>query len=1076
MGGEPGSPTSPGSPTKKAPPVTVAMADPAANAASKFPTNFIKTSKYNLLTFLPLNLFHQFRKVSNFYFLVNMIFALIPDVSPIHPATAVLPLLFVIGVALAKDGYEDYQRHKADNRANSMPTHVLRRRDKNDPNSEFEIVEVESADVEVGDIMQIHNGEEVRADVLLLSSTGQECSTFIDTCNLDGETNLKNRKAVEDTWHLNSPEAFRKAKLTVQTGTPSPALLHWAGLITLDGKEVAVGLDQFLYRSCVIKNTEEAWGVVLYAGKDTKMFKNLAEKPPKMSSLDHKLNWLIIGVLIGQNVLLILMCSLAVWWNGDNRDQWHLTYFIDFQTGFVLWIYRYLSYFILMSYMIPISLFVTIELCKVAQAQFMSWDHDMYEWMYEKWVHCNPNTSNLNEQLAMVKFIFSDKTGTLTENVMTYKRGDILGKTIDADNWDMSRAYMKPGSGCEAEARHYFLALALCHTIQPFDDPKHHGKLIYDGPSPDEVALVRASCEHGVALKERSVKKMVVEVDGVRKSYDIMATLEFTPDRKMMSIIVRDEDGTIQLFTKGADSFVIPRLHKSANEKTLPGTNEALREAASEGLRTLIVCGKTITQEEFDAWYERFVEAGKALENRSAIVDQVCLEMEKDMILIGITAIEDRLQDRVPETLQFFLSAGVVVWMLTGDKRETAVTIAATSSLANPQEDYILHIDIGALHPEDEEAVPIVAQQLKAVQDAIDAGDKRVSFVIDGPALNVAMENHMDVFLSISQRVSSAVCCRLTPLQKANVVNMFQTKTGSTALAIGDGANDVSMIQEGRVGVGIMGLEGAQAALAADYAIPRFKHLKRLCCVHGRYAVVRNSLCVEYSFYKNMIIALVQFIYSNYCGYSGQTLMDGWLLAFFNFAFTSIPPLFLGVFDKDVNEDALMNEPDMFPGLADGLYFDGPTLARWFGEAIIHSIVLFYVTYPTMLAGDVQQFRVMDINMFGTVLMTSTIYLVLTKNVLHIRYWQAVQVGGFVFSYLLYLVFVLIYAAIPSLFGDTIFYYSTYTLMEDPKYWMYLFLFVIGMLFPIDVAAMFVQRQLFPTIVDTMQDRYESSN
>jgi len=811
------------------------------------------------------------------------------------------------------------------------------------------------------------------------------------------------------------------------------------------------------------------------------MMMNLEEKPAKSSSLDHKLNVLIVALLVCQHVLLFLMCSLCVWWNDAHSQYSYLTSYLNDITGAGLWFFRYLSYFILMSYMIPISLFVTIELCKVAQAQWMTWDHEMFEWMNEKWVHCTPNTSNLNEQLSAVKFIFSDKTGTLTENVMTYKRGDILGNNITADDWNLSRAYLQEGHKARADALKYFRALALCHTIQPFPDtkPGHEGRLVYDGASPDEVALVRAAVEHNVVLIERTVKTMTLSVFGKEEKYDILATLEFTPDRKMMSIIVRDSAGVITLFTKGADSFVIPNMSKTYNEKLLPPTNLVLTELAAEGLRTLIVCTKTISQPDFDAWYLRFLEAGKTLKDRSVVVDKVCLEMEKEMELIGITAIEDRLQDKVPETLQFFLRAGVIVWMLTGDKRETALTIAATSTLANPMEDYIVQIDIGALDPhipaQKDQAVALVASQLEEVKRCIERADKRVSFVIDGPALFLAMDFHMQLFLDISQRVNSAVCCRLTPLQKANVVKMFQENTGKTALAIGDGANDVSMIQEGRVGVGIMGLEGAQAALAADYAIPRFKHLRRLCCVHGRYAVARNALCIGFSFYKNTIVAMTQFYYAFFCGFSAQTLMDGWLLAFFNFAFTSIPPLFLGVFDKDLTEDALMDNPELFTPLADGMYFDPPTILRWFGEGLLHSIIVFFVMYPTMLMGDMQEFRGLDIYMIGTIMMSCIIYLVLTKLVLHIRYWQAVQLGGFIFSYLLYICFVLAYSAIPNLFGYTYFYYQAYTLMSDAKYWLYILFLVVGLLFPIDWAIMFLQRQLFPTTRDTMQLKYASA-
>jgi len=584
---------------------------------------------------------------------------------------------------------------------------------------------------------------------------------------------------------------------------------------------------------------------------------------------------------------------------------------------------------------------------------------------------------------------------------------------------------------------------------------------------------VKTAKEHNLILVERTTRKMEVLMEGTAQTFEILATLEFTPDRKMMSIIVREPDGKISLFTKGADSFVIPRLDAAACASTLPPLEKALAGMGSLGLRTLIVCGKTITQAQFDEWYKRFEAAGKELVDRAKKVDQICLEMEKDMELIGATAIEDKLQDKVPETLQFFLDAGVVVWMLTGDKRETAVTIAATSSLANPEADYIHHVDIGALKAHTDEARALVGRQLDEIDQLCDKKDKKVTFVIDGVALEVAMDHHAATFVRVSQRVNSAVCCRLTPLQKANVVDMFQTTTGSTALAIGDGANDVTMIQKGRVGVGIMGLEGAQAALAADYAIPRFKHLKRLCCVHGRYSQVRNSLCINFSFYKNMSIAMLQFYFCFYVGGSGTTLVDGWLLTFYNVAFTVMPPLMLGLFEKDVTERALMEQNALFPDLGDGMYFDGPTVGRWFAQAILHSLMLFYIMHPTQLRQDVHGHMVMDFYMYGTMITTALVCLVLVKLILHTRYWQSIQVGAQVFSFFIFAFILVVYAAIPNLFGQTFFYWNAYMMFQEPKYWFYTLFFVMGVLMPIDMAVIFVQRQLFPTIHDKMQEQYE---
>ena len=1046
--------------------VIVTMNDHAKNKARNYPNNFVQTAKYNLLTFLPLNLFFQFRRVSNFYFLVNMIFALIPGVAPISPYTAVLPLVFVVGVALVKDGYEDYLRHRADARANSIVAHVVRQQ----ADGKYKLVDLPSADVEVGDIIKIQLGEEIRADVLLLSSSLTECQGFIDTCNLDGETNLKNRKGVEATWSLNTVETLVGSHLELKTGAPDPGLLHWNGMITVHGQETAVGLDQFLYRSAVLRNTDWIWGVVVYAGVDTKMFRNLQEKPPKMSSLDEKLNKLILTVLVFQVSFLVILASLAVAWVGNNKSHWYALYYLNYQSGFTLWIYRFLSYFILLSYMIPISLFVTIELCKVAQAKLMSYDAGMYEFMNGKWNGCIPNTSNLNEQLSQVRFIFSDKTGTLTENVMTYKLGNIHGLPITSGDWDTSRGYLRQGGDVQKNADLYFKALALCHTIQPFDDPHNSGHRIYEGASPDEVALVRCALEHGYILTERTTRSMVLSINDKLVKYEILATLEFTPDRKMMSIVVQDPEGRITLFTKGADSFVIPQMQGGMNATGMRGTSDSLRDMATLGLRTLLVCTKELTQQEFQSWHNKFIEAGKTLgANRSAVVDAVCLEMEKEMLLVGATAIEDKLQDQVPETLRYFLQAGVIVWMLTGDKRETAVTIAATSSLANPQLDHVDHIDIGELDMLGNEAAKLVLDQLKIVEQHIVANDKKVTFVIDGPALNVAMKHHFDLFLDLSQRVSSAVCCRLTPLQKANVVRMFQQATGATALAIGDGANDVSMIQEGKVGVGIVGLEGAQAALAADYAIPRFKHLRRLCGVHGRYALVRNAICILVSFYKNVLLSLTQFYFAFFTGFSAHSLYDGWLLSFYNVVFTSLPPLFMGIFEKDIDETTLDEKPELFAALGKGAFFDVPIIARWFVEAIVHSLVFFFITYQTNIRLDHFQTNT-DGLMFGTLLISALVITALSKMALHVRYWTWLEAAVFGISVVVYFAFILIYSAITDLFDNSQFYYSVYLLMSGPKFWLYILLFAGGLLVPVDLTLMFMQKQLAPTARDIAEE------
>nr|CAJ2469358.1 unnamed protein product [Leishmania braziliensis] len=1050
--------------------VIVYMNNPELNAQFNYPSNFICTSKYTLISFLPLCLLFQFKKVSNVYFLINMIISFIPGLSPWSPVTSVVPLLVVLTVALIKEGVEDAKRHMADKRANSIAALVVRN---------GELVSVKSKDIHPGDVMYIANGEEVRADVVMFATSVEEGQAFIDTCSLDGETSLKSRKAVEATWPLCKVETIMNSTAVLHTSLPDPGLLSWTGLLELNGEEHALSLNQFLYRGCVLRNTDWVWGMVVYAGIDTKLFRNLKEKPLKSSNLDRKLNYLIVAILIFQQVMLFIIASMAVWWNNRHRDHPYLFFFIEMHKGGRLWGYRYLTYFILLSYCVPISLFVTIEMCKVIQAQWMRVDCHMMEYMNNRWRHCLPNTSNLNEQLAMVRFIFTDKTGTLTENVMKFKRGEALGIPIESDRLDETIARLRKEEESKGlgQLQEYFLALALCNTVQPFEDDTADFGIVYEGTSPDEVALVQTAAAAGYRLTYRTTKTITILLhNNTQKVYNILATLEFTPERKIMSIVVEDSDTKkITLYSKGADSFIRSQLSRGPDvQEHMDNIDNTLTEMSLMGLRTLLVCARDITRQQLDPWLVNFTEAGKSLHNRSSTVDKVCLEMEKEMRLVGATAIEDKLQDEVPETLSFFLSAGVIIWMLTGDKRETAVTIAATSTLCDPRNDFIDHIDIGHTSPSDPKAIERVGRDLDVVEQHLALKgthqERRCTLVIDGPALSIAMEHYFEQFLRVSQQVNSAICCRLTPIQKANVVSMFQRSTGMTTLAIGDGANDVSMIQEGRVGVGIIGLEGSQATLAADYAIPRFKHLRRLCAVHGRYSLFRNASCILVSFYKNITVSVVQFVFAFYTGFSGLTLFDGWVLAFYNVFLTSIPPFFMGIFEKDLPEDLLLERPKLYTPLSRGEYFNLVTLVRWLTESLTTAVILFYVAYPTLVRQDGAHQRYAG-NEVGTIVFSGLILVILVRFALQIRYWQWIQALGIGLSAVLFMLLIIIYSLIPSAGGSTSFYFVAFDLMSTAKYWLYL-LFYISAQLVVTLGVMAFQKLFFPTLQDVAEQQY----
>lgn len=1064
--------------------ILVYMNDHEANAPFHYPHNFIRTSKFSIISFLPLSLFFQFKKVSNIYFLMNMIIALIPGISPVSPVTAVLPLVFVVFVAITKEGVEDIKRHIRDNRANTQLTTVLR---------DGKLVKIESRCIHAGDVILAHKDDELWADMIILSCSGPEGQCFIDTCNLDGETNLKSRKALEATWPLDSVETIQRANVVLHTTPPSPELHNWTGFLTVDGVDHPVCIDQFLYRGCVLRNTEWVFGMVAFAGVDTKIFRNLREKPMKSSDLDSKLNWLIIWVFALQNVILFVICSMRCWWQSKHANDWYLRHYMTTKSIIKVWGSHYLTYFILLSYLIPISLFVTIELCKVVQALWIRFDAHMMEFFHGRWHCCIPNTSNLNEQLGVVKLIFTDKTGTLTENIMQFKLADVLGLAVTNDDLEPTRAILRNTSHPQHKAVYKFtLGLTLCNTIYPFHSDGAPNKIHYEGNSPDEVSLVDTAAKLGFRMVERSAKMIKIRINDTHdKQFNILATLPFSANRKMMSIVVEDADtGVIELYNKGADTFVKHRLVQTLQMRELMrDTDSALMDMSTMGLRTLLLTSREVEREQFDAWNVNFAAASKSLVDRDDAIDAVCLELEKDLRLIGSTGIEDKLQEEVPETLSYFLNASVVIWMLTGDKRETAVTIAATSTLFDPRVDFVDHIDVSNLDPASPEAVEKVGRDLATIKqhledceaemqaranddsaNAIEDVLPRCTFVIDGVALNVAMQHHFQLFLDLSIRVSSAVCCRLTPLQKAMVVRMFQKSSGLTALAIGDGANDVSMIQEGRVGVGIMGLEGAQAALVADYAIPRFRHLRRLCAVHGRYSLLRNSSCIACSFYKNFILSFVQIIFAFYCGFSGLTLIDGWLLTVYNIFLTSIPPFALGIFEKDLPEQTLVERPHMYPPLAKGLYFNVSVGSRWFVESVLHAVMVFYIMYPTAINMDGRSNNYTG-SMVGTLTFCGIVCVVLARFGMLIKYWQIFVAAGIVLSLILFLLSIVVYSMIPLVGTSTALYWQIQNIFSESKSWLHLIAWV-GFVIVTDMTIYYFHRALSPTAINVVQKQF----
>jgi phospholipid-transporting ATPase len=421
---------------------------------------------------------------------------------------------------------------------------------------------------------------------------------------------------------------------------------------------------------------------------------------------------------------------------------------------------------------------------------------------------------------------------------------------------------------------------------------------VIQGMSPDAVTLVDAANRLGMSFKE--IYKSTINYEYAKHDIEIEKKFlfEFNSDRKRESLIIRDTDGKIKMYMKGADKMILERLDPTQNNPEIVNTCKNFVEACSQvGLRTLMVAMKIFDTDEFQHYVDKMREAELDINNKTKLTHNISEEMEKDLFLIGCTAVEDKLQTNVPETLRSLHKAGICVWMLTGDKLETAESIGKSCNLIPHSSEHIERVrqDIN-----DSALKELLSNKAKENLDGIDS-----YLIIEMIALSKALGDRQTYnnFIKYSKQCKTVICSRCTPSQKADVVRAIKSScTRDITLAIGDGANDVSMILEANIGVGIYGKEGMRAVQSADFAVGEFQCLWPLLLKHGRISYIRNSEMILYFFLKNLAFTMPQFFFCFWCAYSGQTFYEDMLITLYNLVFTSLPLGIKALFDVDIHQ------------------------------------------------------------------------------------------------------------------------------------------------------------------------------
>eukprot|EP00051_Salpingoeca_urceolata_P031810 m.13053 g.13053 ORF g.13053 m.13053 type:complete len:1156 (+) comp4442_c0_seq1:490-3957(+) len=978
--------------------------------------NKIQTTKYTLITFLPKNLFEQFHRLANWYFLMIVVLNWVPQINAFAPAIAMLPLVFVLAVTAIKDLYEDRRRRKSDIEINSRESRVM------DSNNSF--TKRMWKYMHVGDLVELREGDVIPADLLLLHADGEEGICYVETANLDGETNLKQRMSYAPHDPRFDPISF---KGVVNCEPPNNKIYEFKGKLTDEGQVHSLDARHMLLRGCIVRNTPRVIGLVVYCGHDTKAMLNNTGPRSKRSKLEKLMNTEIIYCCL----ILLGMCitgafGTAIWLS--RRDYKDILY-IPFASGdpgpalegFI----RFWTFFIVLQVMVPISLYVSIEIVKLGQVYFIQEDIDLYYEEQDKKMHVR--ALNITEDLGQIEYVFCDKTGTLTQNKMIFHQCSINGTCYEHGDKEEGKDYqdqfsfprdrrlvaatekLKESPNADSPEHLFLLSLAICNTVVPNipEEDEHRvmelqpGDIRYEAESPDEAALVAAAQLYDYTLISSKSQQVVVNELGQRVTYKVLFYLPFDSVRKRMSVIVRRPDGKVLLLTKGADVNVYDVLARSeTGQDTVAETTQVhLDVFARNGLRTLSYGYRFLDEAAFDEWANDHRDALTAIEGRKERVFESMARIEHDLVLLGASGIEDKLQDGVPETIASLREAGLHVWVLTGDKQETAIEIAHTCQLLTREMDLALVNSQVAVSPYDrhsteateqhhQEAIEEVEDVLKERIQAAERSDKATAVVVDGATLAYVLKSRtklgakkpsasadsdddthlIKLFLKLIQLARVVVCCRMAPLQKAQVVRLVKRHSKVMTLSIGDGANDVSMIQMADIGVGISGQEGMQAVMASDYAIAQFRFLKRLLLVHGHWNYDRLAKMILYFFFKNALFVYVIWWFQFYCGFSAMNAIEQLYLNSYNLAWTSLPPIAMAVFDQDCSDKFLLAHPRLYDQGRLNLTYAG---YFWWNmlDAVWQSLVIFFIPYFIYVDGGTDNNGIL---MFGTLLMFET--------------------------------------------------------------------------------------------------------
>uniref|UniRef100_A0A0K0EC82 Phospholipid-transporting ATPase n=2 Tax=Strongyloides stercoralis TaxID=6248 RepID=A0A0K0EC82_STRER len=1138
-----------------------------------YSNNKISTTKYPSLILFPIqNFLLQLKVYANIYFLFAATLNIIPFLEAYSGWKAFLPIGIIMIFKSIKDFFEDYRRRKNDRNVNKSLVYVF-------DESKRRFRKMEWKNVIVGDFVHLSINETIPADILLIRSSDVEGTVYVETSNLDGESNLKEKKVIKscieycgETEHEFNPTFLN---ISIFCSQPDKCLNKLNGKVLYsNGKFDLINKDNVIYRGCQIKNTTFIEGIVLYTGKDTKALLNNGFVRHKNSSLDKSTNKYTL-ICIG---LLFFICTFETIFSIIFQSEYSRKQQPGLDVPFVLEYNRTIIVKILLTILgfildyqtlVPLSLYISIEFIKVALSYFMTRDINMYYEESDKTLEVK--TLNIPEELGQIKYILSDKTGTLTENKMVFRGCHING--IDYSK-DCEKIYINPidkdtevyrskklinelNEGIHDEnssVYHFLINMAICNTvvvtkkredtiergfvqgntlqvanavfynhennintnnkknddtivelstttqssddyetasISSFSDKirtsirtfsrkvskniKHNKKKlryaikgilesdsknkillkrkndVYESESPDELCLVKGAKALGFTMLKRQRCSVDLSINGYGYlNINITKILKFDSNRKRMSVISIQKE-KIYIYSKGADDAIMNYLDKSFSssedgQKIIKASKKALDEFSSCGRRTLCLAYRVMTFDELNKFIDNIdnIENNYETDNDEQLISAYN-DIEKDFILLGVVSIEDRLQDGVPETIISLRKAGIHIWVLTGDKYETALNVARSCSLFDLN---TKQIKINCL--EDLEKIPIRIPYPYNV-------------VLSSNGVKLLKDNDENV-IRILKNASSVLCYRMTPNDKAIVAQTVIKNFKSKVLAIGDGANDVPMIISANVGIGLGGQEGMQAVMSADYSLGRFKYLQNLLLIHGQWCYYRITESLLYLFYKNFVYCFILFWYNFYNGVSTMCPYDPYYSMLYPIIFTGLQPLMYGILDQNYSSNELYKNPELYKKNLENNFYSKRLFILNVLDALWQSLAIYYCTYFAYTDTTI------DMWSFGYCLLTSLFMVNTIHLCLLIKNWTWILFLCNIIFFMVHILYFVIYTIIASAsmgITDTPVYVGVYSTLSF-IFWAVVFLSTITALIPRFYIKILVKK--YPILLFTDND------